>query len=208
MIAKSIARQLLQIKAIKLEPAKPFLWASGWNSPIYCDNRLILSFPDARRIVADAFCEIVSSGYQDVTLIAGVATGAIGHGVLVAEKLGLPFAYIRPEPKSHGLANLIEGRIEPGDRVVVIEDLVSTGKSSLKAVRAVRSAGANVLGMIAVFTYGFDAAEENFRKEGCRLQTLTDYHNLIAEAVDLGIVGSDQLETLDRWRKDPSAWTG
>ncbi len=206
MKEKSIAEQLLQIKAIKLEPANPFLWASGWHSPIYCDNRLILSFPETRKIVRDCFCKMTSELYPSATLVAGVATGAIAHGVLVAEKLGLPFVYVRPVPKAHGLANMIEGKISPGDRVVVVEDLISTGRSSLAAVDALRSAGCTVLGMLAIFTYGFDAAEESFRQKNCELHTLTNYSALISVADNLGIIEPGELETLDRWRNDPAGW--
>ncbi len=201
-----IARHLLQIKAIKLEPAKPFLWSSGWISPIYCDNRLILSFPETRKLVRDSFCELIRTYYPPAGLVAGVATGAIAHGVLAAEALGLPFAYVRPEPKGHGLSNRIEGRVSEGEPVVVIEDLVSTGRSSLSAVNALRSAGCEVLGMLAVFSYGFDVAGRNFSKDSCELRTLTNYDTLIKVAADMGFVNSDHLETLKEWRQDPAGW--
>ncbi len=203
---KTIAKHLLQIKAIKLEPAKPFLWASGWNSPIYCDNRLILSFPETRKIVKQSFCDLAGSLFPSATLIAGVATGAIAHGALVADQLDLPFAYVRPAPKAHGLANMIEGHVNEYDRVVVIEDLVSTGKSSLAAVEALRSTGCEILGMLAIFTYGFDIAADNFRLNSCELQTLTNYHTLIQVARNMGIVGKEQLETLQEWRNNPADW--
>lgn len=203
-----VAKHLLQIKAIKLEPAKPFLWASGWYSPIYCDNRLVLSFPETRNFISESFCDLVRSVYPSAGVIAGVATGAIAHGVLVADRLGLPFVYVRPEPKAHGLENMIEGRITFGDRVVVIEDLVSTGKSSLKAVETLRSAGCEVMGMLAIFTYGFDIAAENFSKQSCHLRALTNYQTLIMVAQDMGIINQDQLGTLHEWRKKPDQWGG
>ncbi|MFP4367035.1 MAG: orotate phosphoribosyltransferase [Bacteroidales bacterium] len=201
-----IAEHLLQIKAIKLEPAKPFLWASGWNSPIYCDNRLILSYPVTRKLVINSFVGLIKENYPDVTLIAGVATGAIAYGAIIADKLDLPFAYVRPAPKTHGLSNMVEGRIQKEDRVVVIEDLVSTGNSSLSAVKALRSVGCEVLGMLAIFTYNFDIASENFWKNDCKLETLTNYNTLIKVAGEKGIVGSDQLKTLGEWRKNPAGW--
>ncbi len=201
-----VAKHLLQIKAIKLEPAKPFLWASGWHSPVYCDNRLVLSFPVTRNFISESFCDLVRSVYPSAGVIAGVATGAIAHGALVADRLGLPFAYVRPSPKAHGLENLIEGRVNAGDRVVVIEDLVSTGKSSLKAVEALRSAGCEVMGMLAIFTYGFYIAAENFSKQSCQLHALTNYDTLIMVAQDMGIINPDQLETLTEWRKKPDDW--
>ena len=201
-----VAKHLLQIKAIKLEPAKPFLWASGWYSPIYCDNRLVLSFPETRNFISESFCDLVRLVYPSAGVIAGVATGAIAHGALVANRLGLPFAYVRPSPKTHGLENMIEGRVNAGDRVVVIEDLASTGKSSLKAVEALRSAGCEVMGMLSIFTYGFDIAAENFSKQSCQLHALTNYHTLIMVAQDMGIIDPDQLETLHEWRKKPDEW--
>ncbi|TVR71535.1 MAG: orotate phosphoribosyltransferase [Marinilabiliales bacterium] len=201
-----IAQQLLQIKAIKLEPANPFLWSSGWRSPIYCDNRLILSFPEVRTLVRDEFSRLTAELYPDASLVAGVATGAIAHGVLVAEALGLPFAYVRPEPKGHGLANRIEGRVSEDDRVVVIEDLVSTGRSSLSAVEALRSAGCHVEGMLAIFTYGFAEAEHSFRQMQCELHSLTNYTALIETARTMDLVSDNQLATLEQWRIDPAGW--
>ncbi len=201
-----IAQQLLQIKAIKLEPANPFLWSSGWRSPIYCDNRLILSFPEVRALVRDEFSRLTGELYPDASLVAGVATGAIAHGVLVAEKLGLPFAYVRPEPKGHGLANRIEGRVSENDRVVVIEDLVSTGRSSLSAVEALRSAGCHVEGMLAIFTYGFEEAERRFRQWQCELHSLTNYTALIETARKMDLVSDNQLAALEEWRIDPAGW--
>ena len=205
-IENIIAENLLQIKAIKLEPTSPFLWASGWKSPIYCDNRLVLSFPETRQLVTRSFCELLQEYYSEATMIAGVATGAIAHGVLVADKIDLPFSYVRSAAKSHGLEGRVEGRVTGDDKVVVIEDLVSTGKSSLSAVNALRQTGCNILGMLAIFTYGFDIASENFRRENCKLDTLTDYHTLIEVARVRGLVGPEHLETLNRWRQDPANW--
>ena len=203
---RSIAKHLLQIKAIKLEPAKPFLWASGWKSPIYCDNRLVLSFPETRKLVCRSFCDLIHDVHPDVSLIAGVATGAIAHGVLVADSLDLPFAYVRAAPKAHGIAGQVEGKVRSGDRVVVIEDLVSTGHSSLSAVDALRETGCEILGLLAIFTYGFDVASENFQKYNCKFQTLTNYHKLIEVAREMGLVSPEQLDTLKDWRKDPAGW--
>jgi orotate phosphoribosyltransferase len=202
----TIAELLIQIKAIKLEPANPFLWASGWKSPIYCDNRLILSFPGARKLIAETFSDLINGCFPGVTMISGVATGAIAHGMLVAEKLDLPFSYVRSAPKAHGTAGIIEGLVKPDDRVVVVEDLVSTGRSSLAAVRALRDTGCEILGMVAIFTYGFDIAAETFREHDCRLETLTNYSILIDTARQMGLVTPGQLETLNRWRKDPAGW--
>jgi orotate phosphoribosyltransferase len=203
---RTIAKHLLQIKAIKLEPAKPFLWASGWKSPIYCDNRLVLSFPKTRKLVCRSFCELIHDVHPDVTLIAGVATGAIAHGVLVADSLDLPFAYVRAAPKAHGIAGRVEGKVRKSDRVVVIEDLVSTGQSSLAAVNALRETGCEILGLLAIFTYGFDVASENFWKYNCKFRTLTNYHILIEVAREMGLVNSGHLDTLNHWRKDPAGW--
>ncbi len=205
-IERTIAKHLLQIKAIKLEPAKPFLWASGWKSPIYCDNRLVLSFPETRNLVAGSFCELIHSHFPDVTMITGVATGAIAHGMLVADRLDLPFSYVRTAPKAHGLEGMIEGQVKKDDRVVVIEDLVSTGRSSLAAVSALREAGCEILGMAAIFTYGFDIASESFRKNNCKLQSLTNYHTLIEVAREMKLVDPEDLGTLNNWRQDPAHW--
>jgi orotate phosphoribosyltransferase len=204
--AKRIADFLLQIKAIKLQPSNPFTWASGWKSPIYCDNRKTLSFPEVRNFIRDSFALAVKEYYPDVEVIAGVATGAIAHGVLVAEKLGLPFIYVRSEAKEHGLGNQIEGFYEKGQKVVVIEDLISTGGSSLNAVRALKSAGCQVLGMIAVFTYEFSKASESFLTEKCELHTLSGYSSLIEAAVASGYIDNTDIETLKKWRTDPSGW--
>jgi orotate phosphoribosyltransferase len=205
-ISEKVADYLLQIKAIKLQPSNPFTWASGWKSPIYCDNRKTLSFPEVRSFIRDAFVFTVRDLYPDTDIIAGVATGAIAHGVLVAEKLGLPFVYVRSEAKTHGLGNQIEGYYEKGKKVVVIEDLISTGGSSLSAVRALREAGCDVLGMVAIFTYGFRKSEEQFTSEGCDLSTLSNYNTLIECAVRSGYIGDTEIHTLQQWRTDPSVW--
>jgi len=207
-IDRHVAALLLQCKAIILEPEIPFTWASGWKSPIYCDNRITLSYPKVRDYIREAFQTSINKHFEAPDLIAGVATGAIAHGALVADCMDLPFVYVRPSVKEHGRKNLIEGRIEIGQKVVVVEDLISTGGSSLKAVEALREAGAEVLGMIAIFSYGFELAAENFKKEEVNLHTLTNYHILIEAALDSGAVQEDQLEMLQDWRKDPSAWKG
>jgi orotate phosphoribosyltransferase len=202
--AKEIATALLRINAVKLSPANPFTWASGWHSPIYCDNRRVLSHPTARAQVRDAFAELVRAKYPDAEVVAGVATGAIAHGVLVAEALGLPFIYVRSAAKGHGLENLIEGEYAAGQKVVVIEDLISTGGSSLKAVEALRSAGLEVMGMAAIFTYGFVNATQNFAEAKVELDTLSDYPTLIAIAEEQGYVKPADMEALKRWREDPA----
>ena len=204
--AKQIAGSLLQIKAIKLNPTNHFTWASGWYSPIYCDNRKILSYPAVRKQVYEAFADLIAEKYPDAEVLAGVATGAIAHGVLVAEKMGKPFIYVRSAPKSHGLTNQVEGEVKPGAKVVVIEDLVSTGGSSLSAVEALKKAGCAVLGMVAIFTYGFPTAEENFAKAGVKLDTLSNYNTMIEMAIEQGYVHPDELETLKEWRRDPASW--
>lgn len=204
--ARKTAELLLQINAIKLKPENPFTWASGWKSPIYCDNRIILSYPPIRQYVSEQLAGQVKARYGQPDLIVGVATGAIGIGLLVAEKLGLPFAYVRPEPKSHGRQNQIEGQAEAGQQVVVIEDLVSTGMSSLNAVKALREAGLKVQGMLAIFTYGFDLASQRFAESGVALNTLSDYAHLIAQASESGYIAEKQLETLRAWRANPQQW--
>lgn len=196
----------MQSKAIILEPAKPFTWASGWQSPIYCDNRVTLSYPEIRNYIKDAFTQIIEDAFPSPDLVAGVATGAIAQGVLVAEAMNLPFVYVRPSVKGHGRQNLIEGRLQPGQRVVVVEDLISTGGSSLKAVDALRQAGAEVAGMVAIFSYGFQLAEDNFRKAKVALRTLTDYHTLIETALESGDIQSEQVAMLQEWRMNPSQW--
>lgn len=202
--AKMVASLLLQIKAIKLSPANPFTWASGWKSPIYCDNRKILSFPAVRRTIRDEFVIRIREQYPDAELIAGVATGAIAHGMLVADALDLPFVYVRPEPKAHGLGNQIEGAYHPGWKTVIIEDLISTGGSSLGAYQALRTAGLDILGMLAIFTYGFDKAKENFENSGCRVETLSNYSSLIELALQTGEISQDQMKLLEKWRQDPA----
>jgi len=203
---KTVAKYLLQIKAIKLEPTTPFLWTSGWNSPIYCDNRKTLSFPEIRKKIKQTFVNVINEKFSTIEIIAGVATGAIAIGALVAEELGLPFVYVRSAPKKHGLENLIEGVIEPGQTVVVIEDLISTGGSSLKAVKALRDAGANVKGMVAIFSYGFKVAEDNFKKVGCKLFTLSNYDALIDLALETGYINKKDVGILKQWREDPGNW--
>ena len=196
----------MQSKAIKLEPAKPFTWASGWKSPIYCDNRITLSFPEVRTAIKNAFEEKIKQHYPQVEVIAGVATGAIAQGALVAEVMNLPFAYVRSAPKKHGMENLIEGVVKPGQKVVVVEDLISTGGSSLQAVDALRKAGADVLGMVAIFTYGFATAENNFKTADCKLITLTNYMELLDLALETGFIKVDQLDILKQWRQSPETW--
>ena len=206
LVETEVAKKLIDIKAIKVQPDAPFTWASGWKSPIYCDNRKILSYPETRTFVRDRFVDIIRSKYPQAEVIAGVATGAIAMGALVAEVLGLPFIYIRSAPKGHGLENLIEGVMHEGEKVVVVEDLISTGGSSLNAAEAVVKAGGNVLGMVAIFTYGFPHAIENFAKAGIELITLSNYHALIDSAVAMNEVNTSQVETLMKWRENPSEW--
>ena len=204
--AKKIAEYLLQIKAIKLQPSNPFTWASGWKSPIYCDNRKTLSFPEVRSYIRDSFVSLVTGLYPQAEMIAGVATGAISHGVLVADRMELPFVYVRSGAKEHGLGNQIEGFYQEGQRVVVIEDLISTGGSSLNAVKALREAGCVVLGMAAIFTYEFKKASEGFAAEACPLNTLCKYSVLIETAVKTGYITEADVETLRKWRTDPANW--
>ena len=205
-IAKKTAELLLQINAIKLEPENPFTWASGWKSPIYCDNRIMLSYPQVRNFVREEIAKQVENLYGKPDVIAGVATGAIGIGILVAEALGLPFVYIRPKPKEHGRQNQIEGYFEAGHSVVVIEDLISTGNSSLNAVQALKEQNADIKGMIAIFTYGFPVSTENFEKEGIELHTLSDYEHLIEQASETNYIKESQLKTLLEWRSNPQEW--
>ena len=204
--ANKTAELLLQINAIKLRPENPFSWASGWKSPIYCDNRILLSFPVIRNYIKEEIAKQVEELYGKPDIIAGVATGAIGIGVLVAEYLGLPFIYVRPEAKSHGRQNQIEGLLEKDQTVVVIEDLISTGKSSLNAVEALVNDGAKIKGMIAIFTYGFEIALKNFEKRGVDLHTLSDFETLVQLASETNYIKEEQLHTLMEWRKDPSLW--
>lgn len=204
--AQKTADLLLQINAIKLQPQNPFLWASGWKSPIYCDNRIILSYPPIRNYVREHIAQQIETLYGKPDVIAGVATGAIGIGMLVADYLNLPFVYIRPEAKGHGRQNQVEGKLEANQSVVVVEDLISTGKSSLNAVKALRDANAKVKGMIAIFTYGFQIAEDNFKNENLELHTLSDYENLLARAEKANYISTKELKTLQNWRVNPSEW--
>ena len=204
--AKKTAEVLLKVKAIKLSPLEPFTWASGWKSPIYCDNRVTLSYPPVRVFLKEEIAKIVELQYGKPDVIAGVATGAIAIGVLVAQELGVPFIYVRPEPKSHGRKNQIEGHLESGQNVVVIEDLISTGKSSLNAVKALKEAGAVVKGMVAIFSYGFDIASDNFKNSNVALTTLSNYSHLLEQAMDSKYITEKELETLSEWRKDPGNW--
>ena len=205
-LKKIFAGKLLDIKAIKLQPEQPFTWASGWKSPFYCDNRKTLSYPSLRNFVKLELSRLVAEEYPEAEAIAGVATGAIAQGALVAEELSLPFTYVRPKPKDHGLTNLIEGELAAGAKVVVIEDLISTGGSSLKAVEALRQHGCEVIGMVASYTYGFPVAEEAFREAGVHLTTLTDYEAVVETALATGYIRPEHVETLAAWRKDPAHW--
>jgi orotate phosphoribosyltransferase len=205
-LEKNMAERLLRIKAVKLQPKNPFVWASGWNSPIYCDNRKTLSYPEIRNFIRIQLARIVMEEYPDAQVIAGVATGAIAQGTLVAETLGLPFIYVRPTPKDHGLENMIEGDLRPGQKVVVIEDLISTGGSSLKAVEAIRNDGSEVLGMLGIFNYGFPVAAEKFKKAKVKLTTLCNYNAVLAEALETGYIAENDLATLEEWRKEPDKW--
>jgi orotate phosphoribosyltransferase len=201
-----VAEFLLQIKAIKLQPNEPFTWASGWKSPIYCDNRKTLSYPKIRTFIRQEFVKRIAEAYGKPDVIVGVATGGIAHGVLVAQELGVAFAYVRSSVKAHGLQNMVEGVIEPGQSVVVIEDLVSTGNSSLTAVAALREKDCKIKGMASIFTYGFDLAAEQFKTAKCPLISLTDYNTLITQALESGFISVDDLESLREWRKNPAAW--
>jgi orotate phosphoribosyltransferase len=201
-----IADNLLRIKAVKLSPETPYLWASGWKSPIYCDNRKTMSYPDVRRFLRDEFVKLIDKNMPNPDVIAGVATGGIGIGALVAEKMNLPFIYVRSETKKHGMQNRVEGVLNEGQKVVVIEDLVSTGKSSLQAVEAIREARANVAGMCAIFTYGFEVAKESFIKADCKLYTLTNYEILIKKAIAGNYIDKKDLDTLIEWRISPDKW--
>jgi orotate phosphoribosyltransferase len=204
--AKQTAKVLLEANAIKLSPKTPFTWASGWKSPIYCDNRIILSFPNIRNYVKTTMAAHIEKTYGKPDAIAGVATGAIGIGMLVADVLNLPFVYVRPDAKGHGRKNQIEGAIEKGKTVVVVEDLISTGKSSLKAVDALRTAGVNIKGMVAIFTYGFEVAKLNFEKENVNLNTLSNYENLLEQALQTNYITNEELGTLTEWNTNPSEW--
>lgn len=205
-LEKTVAERLLSIKAIKLQPKNPFTWASGWKSPIYCDNRKTLSYPAIRTYIKNALVKTILELYPDVEVIAGVATGAIAQGALVADELGLPFIYVRSSPKDHGLENLIEGDLKPKQKVVVIEDLISTGGSSLKAVEAIRKDGSDVLGMVAIFTYEFRAAEEKFKNAKVKLTTLSNYEAVLTEALATKYINEKDMDTLREWRQNPAEW--
>ncbi|WP_276942405.1 orotate phosphoribosyltransferase [Hallella colorans] len=203
---KDFAKRLLDIKATKLQPDAPFTWASGWKSPIYCDNRKTLSYPDLRSFVKQGLVNVVKERFANASAVAGVATGAIAQGALVADVLNLPFCYVRSKPKDHGMGNLIEGTLPASSKVVVVEDLISTGGSSLKAVEALRQAGFEVVGMVASFTYGFPIAAEAFQKSGVELVTLSDYDHLVEVARETGYVKEGDMETLREWREAPAEW--
>ena len=203
---KLFAEKLLNVKAIKLQPANPFTWASGWKSPIYCDNRKTLSFPDLRTFVKIELCHAIQENFPEAEAVAGVATGAIAQGALVADQLGKPFVYVRSKPKDHGMGNLIEGELPEGAKVVVVEDLISTGGSSLKAVEALRAAGYEVVGMVASYTYGFPVAEEAFSNAGVKLVTISDYAHVVEVAAAAGYSKQDDVDVLHEWRKDPANW--
>ncbi len=205
-VERLLAEKLLKISAIILQVDNPFTWASGWNSPIYTDNRKTLSYPDIRSFIKVELTRLIMESFKEVDVVAGVATGAIAQGALVADTLGLPYIYVRSTPKDHGLENLIEGSLKPRQKVVVIEDLISTGHSSLKAVEAIRAAGAEVVGMVALFTYGFPIAEENFRKAGVKLYTLSNYNAMIEAALATNYIQAADVDTLKEWRKDPANW--
>ena len=201
-----VTKRLLAINTIKIQPDTPFTWASGWKAPIYCDNRKVLSYPETRTFICNQFVQLVREKYPNAEAIAGVATGAIAIGVLIADVLQLPFIYVRSKPKGHGLENLIEGDIQPGTKVVIIEDLISTGGSSLSAAEAVRNYGAEVLGMLAIFTYNFSLAANNFQNAHIELTTLSNYNLLLKLAYDSGEINDEQLESLNNWRKNPQTW--
>ena len=201
-----VTKKLLQINTIKVQPNNPFTWASGWKSPIYCDNRKTLSYPQIRSFIKIELARLILEMYPEVEVIAGVATGAIAQGALVADILGLPFVYVRPTPKDHGLENMIEGDLRPRQKVVVIEDLISTGGSSLKAVEAIRNDGSEVLGMVAIFTYGFPVSEQKFKLARVKLTTLCSYEAVLTEALATNYIDAEDIETLQEWRQSPSTW--
>ncbi len=205
-IKKQFAQKLMDIKAIKLQPNEPFTWASGWKSPIYTDNRKTLGHPSLRSFVKLELCHVIQENFPEADAVAGVATGAIAQGALVAEELGLPYCYVRPKPKDHGMGNQVEGEIKKGSKVIVVEDLISTGGSSLKAVAALREYGVEVIGMVASFTYGFPVAEEAFREANVKLITLSDYNAVVEQAAETGYIKEEEKAVLAEWRKDPSVW--
>lgn len=205
---KAVAEKLLQTNAVRLSPGEPFTWASGWKSPIYCDNRKVLSFPYIRDFIKSEMCNLIFEKYPDADALAGVATAGIAWGAMAADQLKLPFLYVRPKPKEHGLGNQIEGAFEPGQKIVVIEDLISTGKSSLQVVEVLRSAGVEVLGMVAIFTYGFAAADQAFSNAKLPFQALTNYGNMVSLALEKGTIDPSLEPVLLKWREDPANWTG
>jgi orotate phosphoribosyltransferase len=205
-IATEFAARLLEVKAVKVQPDEPFTWASGWKSPFYCDNRKTLSYPKLRTFVKDNLAKLVKDNFSEADAVAGVATGAIAQSALVADMLGLPFCYVRSKAKDHGMGNLIEGTLPQGSKVVVVEDLISTGGSSLKAVEALRAAGFEVVGMVAAYTYGFPIAEQAFQNAGVKLLTLTNYEAVVSAAIESGYITASQQPTLNEWRKDPANW--
>ena len=206
LLKKEFASRLMKVKAIKLQPENPFTWTSGWKSPFYCDNRKTLSYPDLRNYVKLELVHAVLENFPEAEAVAGVATGAIAQGALVADELNLPFVYVRSKPKDHGLENLIEGELKPGMKVVVVEDLISTGGSSLKAVEAIRKDCCEVVGMVASYTYGFDVAKKAFEEAGVKLITLTDYDHVVEQAKETGYIKPEHVEVLNEWRKDPANW--
>jgi orotate phosphoribosyltransferase len=201
-----VAEGLLKIEAVKLRPTQPFKWASGWDSPIYCDNRMTLSFPATRTLIKNGLIDLIQKNFPEAECIAGVATAGVPQAAIIAESMELPMIYVRPKPKDHGMENLIEGKVVKGQKVVVVEDLISTGGSSLKAVEALKASGFEVLGMIAIFTYGFQIADDNFKNAQVTLKTLCTYDGLIPKAIELGYIGQEQLATLQSWRANPSVW--
>lgn len=205
---KAVAEKLLQSNAVRLNPSQPFTWASGWKSPIYCDNRKLLSFPYVRDFVKSEMCNVIFEGFPQADLIAGVATAGIAWGAMAADQLKLPYIYVRPKPKEHGMGNQIEGSFEPGQKVVVIEDLISTGKSSLQVVEVLRNAGLQVVGMVSIFTYGFTLAKEAFEAAGVPYISLTNYENMISLALEKGLIEAGMQPVLLKWREDPANWTG
>jgi orotate phosphoribosyltransferase len=204
--ASVIAEKLLQVSAVKLNPEQPYTWASGWKSPIYCDNRSVLSHPYVRDFIKSELCNVIFEKFEGAEVLAGVATAGIPWGAMAADQLKLPFIYVRPKPKEHGLGNQIEGQYQSGQKVLVIEDLISTGKSSLQAVDALLEKGLNVIGMVSIFTYGFTVASQNFEERGLKVYSLTDYPTLLTLALQKGLIHEDQLAMLDQWRQDPANW--
>lgn len=205
---KAVAEKLLQVNAVKLSPQEPFTWASGWKSPIYCDNRRVLGFPYVRDFVKSEMCNVIFEQFPDVDLLAGVATAGIAWGAMAADQLKLPYIYVRPQPKAHGLGNQIEGYFQKGQKTVIIEDLISTGKSSLEVAEVVKNAGLEVIGMVSIFTYGFSQAAEAFATKGIRLISLTNYEQILQLSIDKGVVTADLQNTLLNWRNDPANWKG